>query len=118
SLGVPMVHAGVVVTRDYLKAHPDVVKRFLQGYLDGWRFVTDPANEASVEQTLVKWTKTDAAIAKASYAYVFPAWSKNRVPTVNVEGLKTILAAMNDPRAKGVKPEQFIDNSILESLAK
>ncbi|MBV9121671.1 MAG: ABC transporter substrate-binding protein, partial [Chloroflexi bacterium] len=69
-LGVPLVHAGVTVTRDYLKAHSDTVKAFLQAYYKAWTFCADPANEPTVEKTIAKWTKSDDAAAQASYKYV------------------------------------------------
>jgi NitT/TauT family transport system substrate-binding protein len=117
-LGVPMTHSGVTVTRDYLKAKPEVVKAFLQGYYEAWKYSIDPANEKSVEQTLAKWTKSDEAIAKASYDYVQPAWARDKVPEVNEEGIQNILGIVDNPKAKDAKPAQFIDNSILQSIAK
>lgn len=117
-LGVPMTHSGVTVTRDYLKSKPEMVKAFLQGYLDAWKFCIDPANEAAVEKSLAKWTKSDQATAKASYDYIQPAWAHDKVPAVNPEGLQNIINISDNPKAKDAKPEQFIDNSILQSLAK
>ena len=117
-LGVPLTHSGVTVTRDYLKAHPDIVKAFLQGYYDAWKFALDPANAAAVQQTIVKWTKSDAGVAKDAYEYVLPAWSKNKVPTVDPAGIQNVLKVVDNPKAKSAKPADFIDNSILESIAK
>ncbi|HUZ78752.1 MAG TPA: ABC transporter substrate-binding protein [Chloroflexota bacterium] len=117
-LGLPLTHSGVTVTRDYLKSKPEVVKGFLQGYLDAWNFSINPANEAAVEQSLAKWTKSTQAIAKASYDYVEPAWAKDKLPTVSPEGIQNVLSLVSNPNAKTAKPEQFIDNSILQSLGK
>jgi ABC-type nitrate/sulfonate/bicarbonate transport system substrate-binding protein len=116
-LGVPMTHSGVTVTRDYLKSKPDVVKAFLQGYYEAWRFVIDPANEKAVEQTLAKWTKSDEAIAKASYDYVQPAWARDKDPEVNPEGLQNVIGLLDNPKAKDAKAADFLDNSILRSIA-
>lgn len=117
-LGVPMTHSGVTVTRDYLKAKPEIVKAFLQGYLDGWNFSVNPANEAAVEQTISKWTKVDAATAKAAYQYTEPAWARDKVPAVNTEGLQNVINLIDNPKAKDAKPDQFIDNSLIQGLAK
>lgn len=117
-LGVPMIHSGVTVTRDYLKNKPEIVKAFLQGYYDAWKFCIDPANEAAVEQSLAKWTKSDQATAKASYEYIQPAWARDKIPSVNAEGLQNILNITDNPKAKDAKPEQFIDNSLLAAIAK
>lgn len=117
-LGLPMTHSGVTVTRDYLKSKPEIVKAFLQGYLEGWNFSVDPKNEAAVEQTIAKWTKTDAATAKAAYQYVEPAWARDKVPSVNTEGLQNVINLIDNPKAKDAKPDQFIDNSLIQGLGK
>jgi len=118
-LGELMVHSSVGVTRDYLKTHSDVVKQMLQAYQEAWTFTGNPANEAAVEQTLVKWTKTDQNVAKESYQYIFPVWSGQKVPTIDPKAMQNILTIVStNPAAKTAKPEQFFDNSILESLAK
>jgi ABC-type nitrate/sulfonate/bicarbonate transport system substrate-binding protein len=114
--GVPFVQSGVSVTQDYLKSNPDIVKRYLQGYYDAWKFCTDPANEAAVEQTLAKWTKSDLAAAKVGYDYLLPAWKREGMPMVSIEGLKSIAAISDNPKARGANVSQFVDNSLLESL--
>jgi NitT/TauT family transport system substrate-binding protein len=117
-LGVPLIHSSVSVTRDYLKSKPDLVMAFLQGYVEAWKFVIDPANEAATVQTIAKWTQSDADVAKAAYQYVQPAWAKNKLPAVDAQGVKNILEVVENPKAKDAKPEEFFDNSLLESLAK
>ena len=117
-LGVPMTHSAVTVTRNYLKSNPQMVKAFLQGYLDGWNFTLDPANQDAVVQTLAKWTKSDEATARASYEYVLPAFQHDKVPAVNLDGLQTVLDLVDNPKAKNAKPSDFIDNSLIEALAK
>ena len=117
-LGEPELHSGVSVTRDYLKAHPDIVKAYLQGYLEGWEFVTNPANEAQVVKVLAKWTKTNEATAKASYEYAFLGWSKDKVPDVNPKAIENVISLVDNPKAKGAKATDFFDNTLLDSLAK
>ena len=116
-LGDPFVQAGSSVTREFLKAKPDLVKRFLQGYYSSWKFTIDPANEAAVEQTMAKWTKSDMAAAKLSYDYLVPAWRRPGMPMVSLEGLKTIAAISQNPKAKDANLSEFVDNSFLEAIA-
>ena len=119
TLGEPMVHGGMAVTRDYLKAHPDIVKEALQGYLEGWQFLADPANEAASVQSLVKWTKTDQNVAEESYKYIYPVWSGSKTPRIDPKAIANILDVVStNPKAKSAKPEDFIANSILNSIAK
>src|SRR5712692_709533 len=117
NLGAPFVQSGVAVTRDYFRTKPDVVRRFLQGYYNSWKFCLDPANEAAVEQTIMKWTKSDAAAAKVTYDYMVPAWSRPNMPRVSLEGLQTILALSDNPKAKDANLAQVFDNSLLEAIA-
>jgi len=115
----PMVHGGMGVTREYLKAHADVLRPALQAYAEGWQFLADPANETASIQTLAKWTQTDEKVAKESYDYVYPVWSGSKLPTVDPQAIANILNIVStNPKAKEASPDQFIDNSILQSLAK
>jgi|SRR5579884_22408 NitT/TauT family transport system substrate-binding protein len=116
-LGVPFVQSGVTVTRDYLKSKPDLVRAFLRGYYDAWKFSIDPANEAAVEQVISKWTKSDQEAAKVTYDFMVPAWSRPGMPQVSVEGLQTILALSDNPKAKDANVKEFFDNSLLEAIA-
>lgn len=117
-LGDPMLHSGISVTHDYLKSHPDVVKSYMQGYLDGWNYVTNPANQASVVQTLMKWTKSDEQTAKESYDYAFLGWSRDKIPAVTTQAIESVLQVVDNPKAKDANPNDFFDNSIIDSLTK
>ncbi|HLG74064.1 MAG TPA: ABC transporter substrate-binding protein [Chloroflexota bacterium] len=114
--GVPFVEAGTAVTRSYLQSNPDVVKRYMEGYYAAWKFATDKANEAAVEQTIVKWTKTDMATAKIAYDYLLPAWSEKGMPEVSLDGLKSIAEISPNPKAKDVDLNKIVDNSILQAI--
>jgi len=39
-----------------------------------------------------------------------------KVPTVDPKGIATAISLADDPKAASLKPEDLIDNSILESL--
>jgi ABC-type nitrate/sulfonate/bicarbonate transport system substrate-binding protein len=114
----PAVHAAVMVTRDYLKNNQDTVKRFLQGYVDGWRFAIDRANEPAMVKTLAKWTKSDDATAKASYEFVVEAWARDKIPAVNQKAVENIMSIVDNPKARDAKPADFYDNSLIEAVAK
>lgn len=114
--GAPFVQSGVAVTRDFLKSKPDIVKRYVQAYYDAWKFCIDPANETVVEQTMAKWTKSDMAAAKIGYDYLQPAWQRQGMPMVSIEGLKTIAAISDNAKAKDANVADFVDNSLLQSI--
>lgn len=117
TLGVPFVEAGTAVTRTFLQSKPDIVKRYLQGYYSAWKFATDRANEAAVEETIAAWTKSDMKTAKIAYDYLLPAWQQKGMPMVSLDGLKSVVAVSANPKAKEVDLQQVVNNSILDAIA-
>ena len=115
-LGVPMNTTGIVATRAYLKAQPDVVRRFLKAYLEAWTFCADPANEQAVVQTLAKYTKSDSQDALVGYKEMLRVWRGAKAPTVNPAAVADILELSTNPKVRAANSLQFIDNSVLQSV--
>ena len=112
---IPMIHAALATTKDYLKTHPDLTRRFLQAYLEGIKIALTDAEFA--KQMISKYTKTtDAADLESSYQAFVPAWE--RLPMVPAEAVQTMLNFASHSSAKAAKPESLIDNSILMELGK
>jgi NitT/TauT family transport system substrate-binding protein len=112
---IPMIHAAFASTKDYLKSHPEEVRRFLQGYLEGIKVARADAELA--KQIIGKYTKTtDRDDLEDSYRTFLPAWEK--VPVVSVTSVQTMLNFATHPGAKTAKAESFIDNSGLLELEK
>jgi NitT/TauT family transport system substrate-binding protein len=116
-LGVPLNQSGVVVNRTYLKDHPEQVKAFLSAYLEGWSFVADPANKPAVVTVLAKYTETDERLAALAYEAMVPIWSTVKVPRVAREAVANLLEVSGVASAQSASPEQFYDNSLIDSLA-
>jgi len=110
-LGIPYANSGIAATRSYIQAHPDVVRRFLAAYQEGWTFAGDPSKKSQVVDVLVRNQQITPAIAEASYEEVSTAWSSKQVPSVNLEGVANTLKYINNPAAKTADPAQFVDNS-------
>src|ERR1051325_4376214 len=54
---IPMIHAALATTKEYVKTHRDEARRFLQAYLEGIKISrTDPDY---TKQIIGKYTKTD-----------------------------------------------------------
>lgn len=117
-LGEPMVHAAITVTRDYLKNNSDLVKRYLQAYLEGWRFARDAKNADAMVNSIAKWTKSPPDVAKASYQYVVVTWQRDEIPAFSDKAIENILSIVDNPKAKTAKPSDFYDNSLITSIAK
>jgi NitT/TauT family transport system substrate-binding protein len=112
---IPMIHAAFASTKDYLKSHPEEVRRFLQGYLEGIKVARGDAELA--KQIIGKYTKTtDRDDLEDSYRTFLPAWEK--VPVVPVASVQTMLNFASHPAAKTAKAENFIDNSSVLELEK
>ena len=112
---IPMIHAALASTKDYIKTRPDNVRRFLQAYLEGIKIARTEADYA--KQIIGKYTKTtDANDLEDSYQTFLPAWE--RLPVVPAAAVQTMLNFASHPGAKTAKPETFIDNSILAEIGK
>ena len=112
---VSMIHAAFASTKDYLKSHPEEVRRFLQGYLEGIKVARADAELA--KQIIGKYTKTtDRDDLEDSYRTFLPAWE--RLPLVPAAAVQTMLKFATHPGAKTAKAESFIDNSALLELEK
>ena len=112
---IPMIHAALATTKEYIKTRPDNVRRFLQAYLEGIKIARTDAEYA--KQIIGKYTKTtDADDLDNSYQTFLPAWEK--LPLVPAAAVQTMLNFATHPGAKAAKPETFIDNSILAEIGK
>ena len=112
---IPMIHAALASTKDYVKTNPDNVRRFLQAYLEGIKVSRTDAEYA--KQIIGKYTKTtDTADLENSYQTFLPAWE--RLPLVPAAAVQTMLNFATHQGAKAAKPETFIDNSILAEIGK
>jgi ABC-type nitrate/sulfonate/bicarbonate transport system substrate-binding protein len=112
---VPMIHAGLATTRDFIKNNPDRVRRYVQAYIEGTKIArTDPE---TAKQIIGKYTKTenkeDLDETYNTYAKIWEA-----APYVSPAGMQTLLNFSVNPAGKTAKPEQFIDNSFVAELEK
>ena len=112
---IPMIHAALASTKEYVKTRRDDARRFLQAYLEGIKISRTDPNYA--KQIIGKYTKTtDVADLENSYQTFLPAWE--RLPLVPAAAVQTMLNFATHPGAKTAKPETFIDNSILAEIGK
>jgi ABC-type nitrate/sulfonate/bicarbonate transport system substrate-binding protein len=116
SLGIPLNTAGITVSRAYMKDHLDTVKRYLNGYQQGWTFVGNPANQAEVIKLLVKYTKSDAETVTPGYQAALKVWQGTKTPTINPEAVTNLLKLSDDPAIQAVNAADIIDNSLLQSI--
>ena len=112
---VPMIHAGLATTKDFIKSNPEKVRRYVQAYVEGTKIArTDPD---TTKQIIGKYTKTDN---KEDLDETYNTYAKvwEQAPYVSAAGMQTLLNFAVNPAGKTAKPEQFIDNSFVAELEK
>jgi NitT/TauT family transport system substrate-binding protein len=113
SLKLPYTFTGMVVARSLLKQNPELVKSFLKAYIDAIKVVKEKPDVA--KQALAKhFGSKDPEIIDEAYRVFVPLFP--RVPYVNEEGVRAVLADTDHPKAATADPKSFYDNSLLTEL--
>ena len=111
-------HTGVATTRRFIRDHTDTVRRYVKAH--GEAIHTMWTDKETTIRVLGKYMGSglDRDILERSYTNVMHEsfYSKKQYPSL--EGLKTVIddLAERDPRAKTVKPEQFVDFTFIKEL--
>jgi len=112
---IPMIHAGLATTRDFIKNSPDKVRRYVQAYIEANKVARTDAE--TTKQIIGKYTKTDnKEDLDETYNTYARAWEQ--APYVSAAAMQTLLNFSINPAGKTAKPEQFIDNSFVAELEK
>jgi NitT/TauT family transport system substrate-binding protein len=69
--GVPTVSTSIFASNDYLKANPDVVKKFVAASLKGWSFALDHPDKA-IKDVKQVFPETNEKLATAELAAITP----------------------------------------------
>ena len=117
-MGLVFQHTGAATTKKFIREHNDVVRRYVRAHVEAvHRMWTD--KEATI-RALGKYMGSglDREILDRSRENVMheTLYPKKQYPSL--EGIKTVIEdlAERDPRAKTVKPEQFVDFSFIREL--
>lgn len=108
----------VVVSRKFSRAHRDEVLRFLKAYIEGThRLFTD--RELGIRALRKYGGISDRELLSTTYDLFTTRYIK-KIPRVNVKGVENSLSliAQSNPKAKGRKPEEFMDTSFMDELEK
>ena len=112
---IPMIHAGLATTRDFIKGNPDKVRRYVQAYIEATKIARTDAE--TTKQIIGKWTKTEnKEDLDETYNTYVKAWEQ--APYVSSAAMQAVLTFAINPNAKTAKPEQFIDNSFVAEFDK
>jgi NitT/TauT family transport system substrate-binding protein len=110
---IPMIQAAVGTTRAFLKDKPDLVKKYLQAYVETLKFMQSEPDKT--KKAIGKYTKTTSQEdLDETYRVLSTVWEK--VPYVSSAAIQNLLEFSPHPAAKSAKPDQFIDNSFIAEL--
>jgi ABC-type nitrate/sulfonate/bicarbonate transport system substrate-binding protein len=104
------------VLRPWARENGDTLVRYLQAYIEGLRFVLDPANKAESIELLAKGLNISPDIATRSYAVAAdPKTGFMKDAKLDMDGFKNVLKLRaelhGDWAGKPPAPEQYIDLS-------
>jgi NitT/TauT family transport system substrate-binding protein len=117
-MGLVFQHTGAVTTRKFIREQPDIVRRYVRSHVEAVARMWND-KEASIK-ALARFmgSNIDRETLEKTRADVMheSLYPKKQYPSI--EGIKTVIdeIAERDPRAKNVKPEQFIDASFIREL--
>ena len=114
-----MIGMSALAQKSSIEKRPEIVENFLKATLEGLAFSLSPENKTTVLRTIMKRLKiTDPSAAELAYLDIVNIM--DRKPFPSLDGLRNVhrLYSSRDPRVANVKPEDVIDNRILNKLDK
>ena len=111
--GLKIIGPGTGVARSFMQKHPNTLKIFLMGYLDGVkRSLEDPAY---AQKILAQTSKlTDPKLLERSYREGVKVWNKDM--TVDPEAIKLVLEQSTVAKAAALDPKRFYDNTLIREV--
>ena len=117
-LKIPYPQQTLETTDRFAREHPEIVKNFLKGYIEGVYFAAK--NKDHTIKTILKYLKTssDPAILDATYQSFVQVTDYSARP--NLEGIRNAMdeVALRLPAVKNKKPEDFVNARFLNDLEK
>lgn len=118
ALGLPFLHNGIATSRRFIRDNADTVKRYVKSQIDAVHIMkTDRKTSLAVLATYLRQT-TNREILERSYelSVTDQKYPRKQYPTL--AGIQTVLDAVADenPKAKTVRPENFVDARFIKEL--
>jgi NitT/TauT family transport system substrate-binding protein len=113
ALKIPFVQHSLATTRSYINTSPDIVRRFVRSAVEALDYTRK--NRADVIAVMSKYTKiTDTAHLNEAVDAYEKAWEK--IPLSSQAAIEAVLRASPNPKAKGAKWNQFVDDRFVKEL--
>lgn len=113
----PYQAGGAFVLRAWAKAHPDILERYLAGYIESLRWVLDKSHRDEAIAMLMDKRKLSRSLATRSYDLMIePGFGFNPDAKLSVEGFNNVLALRQEVEG-GPKPEpaKYLDMSYYQN---
>ena len=114
-----MIGMTALAQKSSIDKRPEIVEGFLKAMIEGLAFSVSPENKSTVIRTIMNRLKiTDPPAAELAYLDIVNIMDRRPFPSI--EGLRNVhrLYSSRDARVATVKPEEVIDNRILNKLDK
>jgi ABC-type nitrate/sulfonate/bicarbonate transport system substrate-binding protein len=115
NLGLEFPFVGVVVKKSYIRDNTDTVQRFMRAYVEAIAMYKN--NRETAIKVTEKYTGIkDREILASTVDFYAPKLAATPYPTVG--GIRFVLdqIAAQQPKAKSVNPESFIENRFVKQL--
>jgi ABC-type nitrate/sulfonate/bicarbonate transport system substrate-binding protein len=116
---VPFQSSGLVTSRKYMRANPQVIENLAKAVVEGVAYVQNPANKKLVVDSIARNLKLDRH-DRLERAYQAISESFPRKPCPSLPGIASVLRLMAqhglNPRAAELKPQDIADMSVCRKL--
>jgi ABC-type nitrate/sulfonate/bicarbonate transport system substrate-binding protein len=110
-LDVDMLTSAILTTRGQVERDPDLLRRFLMGYVAGIRYARERPADA-IESILRGTRDTDRAAAEMAYAVYRDIWT----PWPSEAGIQLLIDNLDLPGARTARVADMVDDRLLREL--
>jgi ABC-type nitrate/sulfonate/bicarbonate transport system substrate-binding protein len=113
---IPFASLGIVVAKDYIQRHGDVLESVLKAWVEGAAFALSPERKVSTIELLTKRLHVGSKAAEETYMELSKILE--RKPYTSIEGMQNIqrLMKLHNPQVAKIDVQRLVDNSIIRKL--
>ena len=109
---IPFLQGAIQVQRSFLRSQRPTARNFLKAYVESIKIAKERPDLAVA--AVVKRLKVSTEVAGAAYHSFATVWEQ--IPYVRTDAVQAIIDMQSKAAGNDVRPEQFIDNSVLKEL--
>ena len=118
-LPIPFQSTGVLTTRRFMNASPEVVEGVLRGIVDSLQFIAQPENKPAVLKSLVKGLRLqNADQAIEGYDTLAKVYERKIYP--RIDGVRNVIRMLGvtNEKIRKLKAEDLVDDRFVKKLDK